>query len=700
MGPADADATARLERLETIFRLAPLGVGIVDMAGRTVMANETLRLLLGYSADEFASMSWVDYTHPDDVARNVELFEHMHAGEIDDFSMEKRFIRKDGSALWVDLTSSVVRDAAGEPLYLVGMVQDISEHKRLERELRTAEQHYRLMVERVPAVVYVADAGAEATWHYVSPQIEEMLGFTPTEWRADPRLWLQQIHPDDRDGPLAEEERVLRSDAPTETHSTSYRIRHRDGRIVWIRDDAVALRHPDGGITWHGVLVDVTREKQLEDRLGHQALHDPLTGLPNRRLFHDRVEDALGRAGLDGSVTVLFVDLDHFKTVNDSFGHGYGDKVISTAARRIRACVRSADTAARLGGDEFALLIEDASGAEAEALADRLLETLRRRPMRLGDLTVTVAASVGIATAGPGETADALLRNADLAMYRAKRQGRGRWYRYHDGLHDEVVNRFRMEEALQAAVAAEQVSVAYQPIVELATGAVVGLEALARWTDPVLGVVAPDRFIAVAERTGLIRELGQQVLRRACAGLVAWRQARGVDAYVSVNVSPLQLDGDFAGAVARVLEDTGLEPSALVLEVTEGVLLEQSGRDAISGLRAGGVRVAIDDFGTGYSSMIYLREVPVDILKIDQMFLRPGASPAQDDAVLRALVGLAGSLRLTTICEGVETADQLADLRAAGCGHAQGYLFARPGDLADIPSRIDLDAHRVLPLRS
>ena len=363
MAPGVGDA-AHLERLETIFRLAPLGVGIVDMGGHTVMANDTLRLLLGYSGDEFASMAWSDYTHPDDVARNVELFDRMHAGEFDHFSMEKRFICKDGSLLWVNLTSSMVRDADGQPSYLIGMVQDISRHKRLERDLRTAEQHYRLLVERVPAVVYIADAGAEATWHYVSPQIEEMLGFTPEEWQADPRLWLRQVHPDDRSGPLAEEDRVLLAECDAETHSTSYRIRHRDGRVVWVRDDAVALRGPDGGVTWHGVLVDVTREKQLEDRLGHQALHDPLTGLPNRRLFHERVEQALDRArARDGSVTVLFVDLDHFKTVNDSFGHGYGDKVIVTAGRRIRGCVRTVDTAARLGGDEFALLVEDATAA-------------------------------------------------------------------------------------------------------------------------------------------------------------------------------------------------------------------------------------------------------------------------------------------------------------------------------------------------
>jgi predicted signal transduction protein with EAL and GGDEF domain len=310
--------------------------------------------------------------------------------------------------------------------------------------------------------------------------------------------------------------------------------------------------------------------------------------------------------------------------------------------------------------------------------------------MRVGDLTVNVSASIGIAEAAAGETTDTVLRNADLAMYRAKRQGRGRSYRYHQGLHDEVVSRFRMEEALQGALAEDRITVAYQPIVDLADGAVVGLEALARWTDPELGVVPPDEFVAVAERTGLIKQLGQQVLAQACRGLAGWRARTGAAAYVSVNVSPLQLDDDFAATVAAALAGSGLDPSSLVLEVTESLLLTGAGREAISGLRARGIRVAIDDFGTGYSSLSYLRELPVDMVKIDQVFLRPGPAGADDKVLLQALIGLAAGLRLTTICEGVETAAHLAQLKATGCGYVQGYLLARPGDLADVPARLPL----------
>lgn len=552
------EQAAQLQRLETIFRLAPVGIGIVDLDGQTIMANDTLRTMLGYTQDEFASMPWVDYTHPDDVQPNVELHARMAAREMDHFALEKRFICRDGSVLWASLTSSMVYAADGSPDYVIGMVQDITERKR------------------------------------------------------------------------------------------------------------------------------------LEERLGHQAFHDSLTGLPNRRLFHDRVDQALDGLRRDGgAVAVLFVDLDHFKTVNDSFGHAYGDQVIVAASRRIKACIRDCDVAARLGGDEFALLVEGSDDTEVTALAQRVLVALRGAPMRVGDVTVTVGGSVGIAMAVPGDTTETLLRNADLAMYQAKRQGRGRHVSFHAELYDEVVSRFRVEEALRAAVLADRIALAYQPIVDIHTGEVVGLEALARWTDPHLGFVAPSVFVPVAEQTGLIRELGQRLLRKACAELAQWRARTGAEAYVSVNVSPLQLDEQFPVLVQQILDEYGLAPTALVLEVTEGLMLVAQSQGPLRELRARGVRVAVDDFGTGYSSLSYLRELPADMIKVDQVFLRPGPRGAQGHTLLHAIIGLVGSVGLTTICEGVETVDQLVDLQGTACAFAQGYLLRRPGPLAEIPSRID-----------
>jgi diguanylate cyclase (GGDEF)-like protein len=516
-----------------------------------------------------------------------------------------------------------------------------------------------------------------------------MLGFSPEEWMADPDLWYRQVHPEDRDRAVEEEESVVAQGVDSAPHSSSYRMFRRDGSMIWVRDDAIALFEPDGGVRWHGVLVDVTREKDLEERLGHQAFHDSLTGLPNRAMFGEQV----GRALADGEqVAVMFVDLDRFKNINDSFGHTYGDKVLVAAARRIKGCVRHRDVAARLGGDEFAVLVRDARPERLAELADRILEKLRGTPMRFGELQVTVDASVGIARVAAGDDVDTLLRNADLAMYRAKRSGRGRHVLYHDALHDEVVSRFRMESALQRAIEADALTLAHQPIVDLATGDVLGLEALARWEDPELGPVPPAEFIALAEQTGQIKPLGRLLLRQACAGLATWRAATGSSAYITVNVSPLQLDDTFRADVEESLAAAGLGPQALVLEVIESVLLDETHRAIVADLRASGVRVAIDDFGTGYSSLAYLRDLPIDAIKIDRVFLRPGPGGPSDQKVLRALISLAESLELPAVCEGVETREQLTELQGARCAAAQGYFLGRPGDLADVPARVDLGA--------
>ncbi len=686
---SEAEAVAaRLGRLETILELAPVGIGLVDFEGRTTMTNSALRRMLGYSPEEFAAMSWSEFTHPDDIEPNKVLSRQLAAGEIDHFAMEKRFLRKDGGYLWANLTVSLVRDADGNPDYEIGMTLDGSERKRLESDLRAAEERYRLLVERVPAVVYVAEPGPLGRWQYVSPQIERMLGFTAQEWMADPGLWQRQLDPADRDEVLAGEKRWVLSGTAVEPRSETYRLHRKDGTVVWVRDDALVLYDQDGAPTIQGVLVDVTQEKDLEERLGYQAFHDSLTGLPNRMLFRERVDLALAkpvRSG--GGSVVLFIDLDNFKAVNDTFGHACGDEVIVAAAGRIQTCARIGDTASRFGGDEFALLLEDVTFEQATALADRILLALHGTPVEFSGHTVVVGASVGIAAAGPGETTETLLRNADLAMYQAKVRGGGRHVAYEPRMHKGAVAQFRLAAALQTAVAAGAITLAYQPIADLHTGVVVGLEALARWSDPILGDVPPSDFIPVAEQTGLIQKLGGQVVILACGALARWQVATGSNAYVSVNVSPLQLDDDdFPAFVLEALREHHLEPASLVLEVTEGLLLQERSRETLRELRAHGVRVAIDDFGTGYSSLSYLRELPVDMVKIDQAFVSSAESGVADLAFLQAIIRLAETLHLATIAEGIETPTQLDQLRSTACAYGQGYLLARPGAIVDIPA--------------
>ncbi|WP_291380233.1 EAL domain-containing protein [Demequina sp.] len=690
--PAGADAAAaRLARLETILELAPVGIGLVDFEGRTTMTNSALHRMLGYSEEEFAAMPWTEFTHPDDIEPNVVLSRRLAEGEIDHFTLEKRFLRKGGGYLWTALTVSLVRDADGNPDYEIGMTLDITERKRLESDLRAAEERFRLLVERVPAVVYVMQASPEPMGVYVSPQIERVLGFTAEEWTADPELWIRQLDPADRDEVLASRLRMIDSETLAEPRSDTYRLHRGDGTVVWVRDDAMVLRDQDGTPSLHGVIVDVTEEKRLEERLAYQAFHDALTGLPNRELFRERVDQALAApASPDGEDVVIFIDLDNLKTVNDTFGHASGDEVIISAARRIRASARAGDIAARLGGDEFALLLKKTTLEQARALADRILNALHDPPVEFGGRTVVIGASIGIAAAGDGESTETLLRSADLAMYQAKLQGRGRHVVYEPGMHQDALAHFRLAAALQKAVAAGTIALAYQPIADLHTGAVVGLEALARWSDPDLGDVPPSSFIPVAERTGLIHELGRQVIARACRDLMRWRTASGSEAYVSVNVSPLQLgDDELPDFIAETLRDCGLEPGSLVLEITEGLLLQERSRETLRELRTHGVRVAIDDFGTGYSSLSYLRELPVDMVKIDQAFVTPAVPGAADHEFLQAIIRLAETLHMVTIAEGIETASQLGELRSTACGYGQGYFLARPGPIADTPAILD-----------
>lgn len=425
----------RVALLETLIEAAPVGVGLVTLDGLTPLTNATLRQLLGYSDEEFASVPFSAYTAPEDVDENDRLFQAMLAGAGDRFAMEKRFVRKDGSTLWVELTVSLVRDAQGRPDYAIGMTQDITERKRLADELRAAELHYRLIVEHVPAVVYIAEPGPLGRFVYVSPRLEWMLGYSPQEWLADPGLWWASMHPEDRDTVRPHEDLVPQVREGEMFPSSTYRLRHRDGYDVWVRDDAVLRRDRDGRPVLHGVLLDVTQEKTLEERLAHMVDHDALTGLVNRAHFHRLVDQALahGRSRAadargddtpeDPGIAVMYVDLDDFKAVNDGFGHAVGDRVLVAVADRLRALAPAGSTVARLGGDEFALLIAgvpDAGAAAAGVTA------------ALGDVTVDVAgetarvgASVGVAVANRWHTTELLLHDADQAMYQAKLAGDG-----------------------------------------------------------------------------------------------------------------------------------------------------------------------------------------------------------------------------------------------------------------------------------
>ena len=426
-----------------------------------------------------------------------------------------------------------------------------------------------------------------------------------------------------------------------------------------------------------------------------QAFKDSLTGLPNRRLFRDRVGHALARAGRrPGASAVLFIDLDKFKDVNDSLGHPTGDQLLTLVAERLRAVVRPGDTVARLGGDEFAVLAEDVVGeADAVGLAGRVLDALAA-PFPLRNKELAVGASVGVALSTPGDTVDELLRNADVAMYNAKNAGRGCFRLFEDDMHAAVVRRVELENSLRRAVDDGQFELYYQPIFALATGRLSGFEALLRWNHPTRGLLGPPEFLALAEETGAIVGIGAWVLHEACRRARHWNDRHPNQPLgMTVNLSPHQLfQPDIADVVAGALHGAGLDPASLTLELTEGVFLGDGPAvsTCLRSLKQLGVQLAIDDFGTGYSSLSYLRRLPLDILKVDKIFVDDVAGDAAESAVVRAIIKLAQTLELTIVAEGVESEEQATRLRALGCHAAQGYWFAKPlnADAVDAVLRV------------
>jgi diguanylate cyclase (GGDEF)-like protein/PAS domain S-box-containing protein len=460
-----------------------------------------------------------------------------------------------------------------------------------------------------------------------------------------------------------------------------------DGTSLPVELAITEVQHTDAH-RFIAVVRDISERKAFEEQLLHMAFHDHLTGLPNRALFMDRVEHALARADSQArSIAVLFVDLDNFKVVNDSLGHGAGDRLLSLLTARLRACLDPHATLARFGGDEFTILLEDIDSVtgldDANAAANRIREDLQR-PISIAEHEVFATASIGIAISSPGQdTPGDLVRNADVAMYRAKANGRARAVVFDEGLDALAVGRLELETELRRAIDQGELEVYYQPIVDLPTGRIQGMEALVRWRHPQHGLIAPDRFIPLAEETGLIIPLGMWVLETACRQLWAWGTLGGFDAdlSMSVNLSARQFQHPtLVDDIARVLRESRLDPSRLMLEITESIAMRDAASAAsiLAELKGLGVRLAIDDFGTGYSSLSYLHRFPIDLLKIDRSFVARLGGERNDAAIVEAVIALARGLNMEVTAEGIETSEQLARLGALGCHHGQGYYFARP----------------------
>jgi diguanylate cyclase (GGDEF)-like protein/PAS domain S-box-containing protein len=638
-------------------------------------------------------------------AARAAFDEHPH----DAFLIDRELPGGDGLALARELLARdphapviLVDDRADRAVDLAAVEAGVSEYlpapdpASLERALRYAITHQatlRRLAESEERHALALQGANDGLWDwdvradrlYFSPRWKAMLGYGEADIGDAPGEWLGRVHPDDRASLSQSLESHLGGASRHFEHE--HRIQHRDGGYRWMLSRGIAVRDPGGRATRVvGSQTDVTDRKEAEHRLQHDALHDALTGLPNRVLFVDRLDQAIRRAQRsedEACAAVLFLDLDRFKVVNDSLGHHIGDKLLIAVAQRLEGALRPTDTVARLGGDEFTVLLTDVVDARGAILVAERVQQALRTPFELGGRELFVDASIGIALASSSASPADVMRDADVAMYRAKADGKGRHAVFDAAMHAQVMRRLDMETALRQAVEGDEIRVAFQPIVQSATGRIAGFEALARWPDGRGGFHDPADFVPVAEETGLIVPLGEAVLREACARMAAWRELpHGSGLTIGVNVSQRQLaEPSFSDVLARALRDSGLDPAALRLEVSEPALSRDP--DALRRvlahlLEAHGVRSHIDEFGTAASSLQLLHRFPGDAVKIHRALIIGMGHDAGSFEIVKALVSLAHNLGLEVIAEGVETTEVLDYLKVLGCEFAQGFAFCAP----------------------
>lgn len=785
------------------FDFGNIGIVISSVAKRALRINPRFCEMLGYTEKELREMTWVEITHPDDVAADLVQYTRVVTGEIDSYELEKRFIHKDGSTLYAHINVSCYRSAEQVQFFIVSVL-DITQQKLAERMQHANEEQLTLVL-----------AGGELgfwDWDMVNNTIErnarwaEMLGYTHDEIKQTVKQWIDFIHPDDRESARTSLNQHLEGITPQ--HKVEYRMQTKQGDYRWILDSAKVVSYSSEGkplrmcgthadITdrklaeesmqltsmvyentseaimiidaqgtivtinpafteltqysydeiinqysgilcvdseyapmykearralktvgsWRGesqcrrkngetfviwlalntiynpdgtpfrrvaLFSDMTDKKQSEEIIWHQANFDQLTQLPNRRMFLDHLEQEIKMSARHQQLlALLFLDLDLFKEVNDTLGHDMGDRLLKQAAQRLRSCVRETDIVARLGGDEFTIILSDIDNTESiERIAQEILKSLAE-PFQLGVETAYISTSIGI-TLYPDDAkeAEVLLKNADQAMYAAKKLGRNRFNYFTASMQEAAKSRMRLINDLHLAINEQQFLLCYQPIVDLRNGLISKAEALIRWQHPVRGIIPPDEFISVAEDTGMIVDIGSWVFREVAKQVTIWRDQLGRDVQISINKSPIQFRDEHTTVSEWLtyLQSLGLTGSAINIEITEGLLLEASTtvREKLLALRDAGIQVSLDDFGTGYSSLAYLKKFDIDYVKIDKSFTRHLAAESNELALCEAIIVMAHKLNMKVIAEGVETEQQRSLLAAAGCDYAQGYLYSKP----------------------
>ncbi len=676
---ARATGMSRAERwLRSVVQNSSDLIAIFEEDGTIRYVSPAVERILGYRPEELVGTAIFDHLHPQDVERASRRFAEALKDSLVMPPAELRIRAVDDSWRYMETILNNLLDNP-DVRGIVGNARDVTERKEAEEALKESEERFRVLAENAQDLIFRYRLKPAPGFEYVSPSATTMIGYTPEEHYADPELGLKIVHPDDRH---LIEEMLRHPEAPI-----TIRWLCKDGTVIWAEQRNKPLYDEAGElVVIEGISRDVTEHKALEERLQHQALHDPLTDLPNRQLFVDRLGQALRRTGRrrKRQAAVLFMDLDNFKVINDSLGHELGDQLLVAVAERLRGLMRPEDTLARLGGDEFTILIEDVEDpADTVRVVERITEDLRE-PFVIEGRELFVRASVGIALRDAYQKSpEELLRDADVAMYRAKEEAAG--YRMFDpAMYERVLERLELENDLRRALEREEFRVYYQPKVRLGhLNNIEGIEALVRWEHPRRGLMLPGEFLQIAEEAGLIISIGGWVMREACRQAKEWQERYPSEPPVSicVNLSAGQVrHPGLLQDVSSTLSESGLEASSLVLEITEGALLKDTEViDLVfAELKALGVRLIIDDFGREYSSLSYLKRLPVDGLKIDGSFVGSVGEDPTTTNIVEAVISLAHSLGLEVTAEELETAEQLDHLRRRGCDLVQGNHLARP----------------------
>jgi diguanylate cyclase (GGDEF)-like protein/PAS domain S-box-containing protein len=667
-------------QLRATFEQAAVGIAHISIPERRFLrVNQTFCRIVGYDPDELLALTVSDLTHPDDLKAYEKQYAQLISGQLSSFTMEKRYIRKDGSVIWVRKTFSAVRDEHGSPVYGISVLEDITDEKHADLARQEMENRLQLAVSIANLGFWEWDVAANEI--YFSVQWKKQLGYQDHELPNGTKEWLLRLHPEDRDRVVATMADFIAK--PTADFRLEYRLRHRDGSYRAMLTSANAMTASNGQVVkLIGTQLDVTESKLAEQRVLEAAQHDPLTGLPNRALVFEYASHLLAAVRRNPRRgAFLFIDLDRFKPINDLYGHGVGDRLLQEAASRLVSCVRDEDLVGRLGGDEFVIMLPQINGQPATTVARHVMDALSR-PFQIDEQDLSISASIGISHFPEhGTDVDALIHAADLAMYQAKQGGRANYHVYTSTLSDRADAASSIEAQLKRALKHGGLALHYQPVVDMRSRRVIGVEALLRLASEGGLAIPPDRFIPVAEAAGLIGELGEWVAIEACRQHLLWRDQGLPPITIAINVSPLQFrQRSFAQRLQSILQDAHMEPACFQIEVTESAVMDSVDEaiDTLKQIKSIGIKIALDDFGTGYSSLSHLSRLPLDKLKVDQSFVKILDHDRNSRAITGAIITLGRTLNLEVVGEGIESEFTLDYLQENGCDQAQGFFISQP----------------------